>query len=100
MWVCLYIMHKYYSTLEHPKNWKDFAPKELHTKTMKDIGKNFEHIVLKYVCNYRIFRNTLLEVLDASEKINDDNIYNLLLNYVKVENYIGHVDGLYKMVSK
>ena len=100
MWCCLYIMHKYYCSLEHPRKWTDFAPQEFHDKIYKDQAKHFEYTMIKYVCNYRIFRNTVFEIMDCNRKQCDINdIFNLLISYIKVSNYIGTVEGLYNIIN-
>jgi len=100
MWSCLYIMHKYYCSLEHPKKWTDFAPQEFHSKKYKDQAKYFEYTMIKYVCNYRIFRNTVFEIMDCHRKQCDINdIYNLLIAYIRIPNYIGTVEGLYNVIN-
>lgn len=96
IWVCLYIMHKYYATLEHPKRWNEFAPQEFHEKKTKAECKDFELLIVKKVCNYRLFRNTVIEVMDKKQVNREpQDIYNLLLGYIRTENYIGTIEGLY-----
>jgi serine/threonine protein kinase len=101
IWVCLYIMHKYYAVLEHPKKWKNFAPEEFHDKEIKQIGRNFEYLMIKYVCNYRVFRNTIIEIHDSKCKsLNDTFLFKLLDAYMNIEYYIGSAEGLYNILLK
>ena len=95
-WVCLYIMHKYYCTLIHPKRWEYFCPKSF-TEDFKniEIAEDFEYRLLKYACNYLIFQETIYEMADHHENLNDENIHKLLSFYSGIENYIGTLDGLY-----
>lgn len=95
IWVCMYIMHKYYATLEHPKKWSSFAPSKFNTKEYRKQGKNFEMLVVKNICNYRIFRETLMEMIDKNQ---DDTaeMYIILRNYAVIPNYIGSIEGLYR----
>jgi serine/threonine protein kinase len=99
MWSCLYIMHKYYCTLEHPKRWTDFAPEEFHNKEFKDSAKHFELTMIKHVCNYRVFRNTVFEIMDCENKTcTPADIYKLLIGYIQMTSYIGSVEGLYNNI--
>lgn len=95
-WVCLYIMHKYYSTLVHPKKWENFCPKiYLSDSKTNEIAEDFEYRLLKYACNYLIFQETIYEMADNYENLNEDTVYKLLSFYSKIDNYIGSLDGLY-----
>lgn len=96
MWSCLYIMHKYYCTLEHPKKWVDFAPSEFHNKEFKDLAKYFELNIVKNVCNYKLFRITVFEIMDCDRKVcAPTDIQKLLIGYIQTASYIGSVEGLY-----
>ena len=97
-WTCLYIMHKYYATLEHPYRWNDFAPSKFHTKENKTIAKDFEYLIVKHVCNYRLFRNTLFEMYDKYPGKKDDLLYTILVKYTRMESYIGTIEGLFSKV--
>lgn len=99
-WTCLYIMHKYYATLEHPYRWNDFAPARFHNKESKTIAKDFEYLVVKYVCNYRLFRNTLFEVYDNYSGKNEELLNSILYKYIKSDNYIGSIEGLFNKILK
>ncbi len=97
-WVCLYIMHKYYATLEHPYKWNDFAPKQFHDKESKTTAKDFEYLIVKYVCNYRLFRNTVFEMYDKYPNKSPELLYTILVNYTRMETYIGTIEGLFNKV--
>ncbi len=92
-------MHKYYATLEHPRRWTDFAPEEFHNKEYKTQSRDFEHIMLKHICNYRIFRNTVFEIMDCERNnCTASDIQKLLIGYIKMSNYIGSAEGLYNEI--
>jgi serine/threonine protein kinase len=99
IWSCMYIMHKYYATLEHPRKWTDFAPEEFHSKEYKNQSRDFEYVMVKHVCNYRIFRPTVFEIMDCERKhCSATDIQKLLIGYIKMSNYIGSAEGLYKEI--
>jgi mitogen-activated protein kinase 1/3 len=103
-YVCLYIMHKYYSTLIHPLNWKNFVPPRLREDLGNEaIAENFEFLLIKNVCNYKIFRETFLELIDKFNHYSDNAsefmkfIRHLLDVYGRCGEYIGTIEGLYRM---
>jgi len=103
MLVCFYIMHKYYCTLEHPRKWTAFYMCKYTTGKdfYEDEAEKYDYIIIKHVCNFKIFRNTVLEMIDKfNHKYNDEAVHNLLNNYCKVYNYVGSVENLYeKLIS-
>lgn len=96
-WTCLYIMHKYYSTLVHPEKWTDFFPKDLH-KYGAD-AERFEYIMIKYVTNYIVFRDTLIEMIDKyDDNPTEDLIGKLMTGYMETNDYVGTVSYLYNQI--
>lgn len=98
-WVCMYVMHKYYSTLIHPKKWEKFCPKRIRAGN-DTIAEDFEYRLIKYACNYRIFQETLYEMIDKKESLNEEKVENILTFYSGIKNYIGGLDGLYALYRK
>ncbi len=95
-WSCLYLMHKYCSTLEHPAEFKKFCPSHiLNFPNLEQACEDFEYQLLKHACNYKIFQETLYEMADKNEKLEEFKISNLLTFYSGIENYIGSLHGLY-----
>jgi serine/threonine protein kinase len=101
-YVCLYIMHKYYSTLLHPLEWKNFVPTSFREdKSNELIAENFEFLLVKNVCNYKLFRETFLELIDKFDHPTDlDFIRSLLDSYGRTGEYIGTMEGLYRLKNK
>lgn len=96
-WVCLYVMHKYYSTLIHPKTWERFCPEQFRNEeNANELAEDFEYKLLKYACNYKIFQDTIYEIADRTEKLNESKIFKILTFYSNIDNYIGSLDGLYQ----
>ena len=98
-YVCLYIMHKYYSTLTHPLRWESFVPTYLREDPANTlIAENFEFLLVKNVCNYKIFRETFLEMIDKfNHPTNQKFICHLLDSYGRTGEYIGTIEGFYRM---
>lgn len=103
-YVCMYIMHKYYSTLIHPLDWKNFCGSDkqhLYSKENELIGENFEFLMVKTVCNYKIFRDTFLEMIDKFDHPTNIEFLSFLLDsYGRTEDFIGTIEGLYRIVMK
>jgi serine/threonine protein kinase len=59
---CLYIMHKYYSTLEMPLDWKSFVPDIFTDERSKRKATDFEELVVDVILKNELFRKTLLEI--------------------------------------
>jgi len=101
-YTCLYIMHKYCSTLLHPLDWKNFFPKHLRTDENELLAENFEFLLIKTVCNYKIYRETFLEIIDKFDHPHSsiEFISFLLDSYGRASDYIGSIEGLYRIVMK
>ena len=103
---CVYIMYKYFSTLYKIYTWDKIFPKHLAVEKNKKIVENFEIMILKDVCNYIIFRPTLIEYLDEdySERNNtekDLDIRKYLLNYTDIGcDYEGTMEDLYLQIRE
>jgi hypothetical protein len=97
-------MHKYYSTLIHPLNWKNFVPPKYREDPGNEaIAENFEFLLIKNVCNYKLFRETFLELIDKFNHYSENSsdfmkfIRHLLDIYGRCGEYIGTIEGLYRM---
>ncbi len=100
-WTCLYIMHKYYSTMSHPKKWSSFFPDNLINDETEKFAEKYEQTVLSHVCKYRLFTKTLFEMIEVNKQVYDDRHITKLLDYYgRIQNYIGTVENLYSMFLK
>jgi len=96
-WVCLYVMHKYYSTLFHPKTWEKFCPSGFRgEESANENAEYFEYRLIKNACNYKIFEDTIYEMSDKNETLSEEKILKILTFYSNIDNYIGSLDGLYR----
>ena len=86
--VCLHIMIKYFSTVEAPPSFK-----ELILPTYRDKIKQAEKIeetLVRDICEYKIYSNTVYEAADAiSLKLTDNEVRDLLKIYVQGESFTG-----------
>jgi serine/threonine protein kinase len=100
VWICLYMMHKYYSTMNHPLSIRRFFPKHINIEEDSESAYKFEERMIKYATNFTIFFDTLYECID---KYNDKNceelIAKLLGGYISTTNYIGSVEHLYTQIT-
>lgn len=63
MYICLYMFHKLFITLDTPMEWKDFVPAGYATKQIMEKALEFEMFLFKDVCLYELYRDTVLEVI-------------------------------------
>lgn len=61
-YTCLYMMHKYYSTLQIPSDWDTFAPEIFSTIKNKRKVTEFEMSLVDDILGNKIFRKTLIEI--------------------------------------
>jgi len=105
-YTCVYIMYKYFSTLYRIYTWDKIFPKHLAINRNKKIVEKFEIYILKEVCNYIIFRPSLIEYLDLdyTQRSNTDkdlDIRKFLINYANVgQNYLGTMEDFYLQIRE
>ncbi len=79
-YVCLYIMHKYYATLEIPRDWDQVAPEIYHSVKDKRDAMTFEELIVNNVVKIEIFRKTLLEISsEFKSQLGSTDVRDLLL---------------------
>ena len=102
---CIYVMYKYFCTLYKLATWDEIFPKHLVVDGNIKKVEDFEKFVLEKVCNYSIFRPTLLEYLSddyvsESYKSKNINIRNYFMNYCKIQSdYNGTMEDLYRQIK-
>lgn len=102
LWTCIYVMHKYYSTLKHPRKWATFFPKKFlnNKQSVENQAEIFEYCLIKNVCKYRIHRDTLFEMFEKyDKKVDINSIQKILLYYCKIGNYLGTYDTLFQQAN-
>jgi serine/threonine protein kinase len=62
IYTCLYVFHKYMSMLEAPSEWEMFAPEGFNEKNVVRESVRFETFLIRDVCNFSIYRDTLAEI--------------------------------------
>ena len=106
---CIYIMYKYFLTLNPLYEWDSFYPKHIYECNIEqNITKieTFENLLIRKVCSYKIFSFSLLDYLSddfkiKNKKINTYEIRNLLYNYCHLNtNYEGNMKDLYEQFDK
>lgn len=100
VWICLYMLHKYYSTMNHPLSSRRFFPKHINLDEDDDAAYKFEERVMKYGVKYTIFNDTLYECIDKNnDKLDENLVAKILAGYIGIGNYIGSVEHLYKQIT-
>ena len=80
-YTCLYIMHKYYSTLEMPEEWGNFVPSIYKSEECITVSRQFENNLLHSIKN-QIYRKTLLEMAhEFADNVTDTLIRTLLIKH-------------------
>jgi hypothetical protein len=67
VYVCLYVFHKIFNTMEDPFEWKRFSPKEFSTPENIANAETFEFVLFARVAKCRLYRPTLYEYLVQKE---------------------------------
>lgn len=98
-YTCIYMMHKYYSTMCCPIDWRSFAPEHLSTTVGEAKFEQFEKFLLKDVLNYKFFRTTLLELADVKDCGSvDETLKQLLKGYGYIQEFNGNIVDLYNKI--
>ena len=99
-YLCLYMVHKYYSTINFPLDWNSFAPAEFHSFDYLNMAEQFELHLLRDVTNYNIFQDTLLEIADQfNHKLTEELINKLLHQYGTIVSWENQsVRALYRKI--
>lgn len=100
-YVCLYHWYKYFLTMHMPISWNQFTAPEYTTNSIMDIAQDFEFLLLKDVCKYTVYRDTLLEIpFQYKEPLTEELINKLLSTYGNIESYdSGSVRALYRYIQ-
>jgi serine/threonine protein kinase len=98
-YVCLYTVHKYYSTLKIPYGWDDFVPQTfLDDRSIND-AEDFEELIAFSVTKLNIYRKTLLEIaIQFESELTDVTVRDFLIKMGKIKKpwLDGSVRALYR----
>lgn len=98
-YTCLYIMHKYYSTLSIPFDWGDFVPNVFTSHNHRNKAEKFERLMVYNVTNVELYRKTLLEIaFEFVIEVTEENIADCLkkMGNIKEKWLDGSVRALYR----
>lgn len=104
VYTCVYMTYKYFCTLYKLFTWDDIFPKHMAVNSNIKQVEEFEKFILEKVCNYSIFKPTILEFLneeyeEKSYKSRDLDIRTYFMNYSNLDtNYRGTTEDLYKQI--
>lgn len=101
-YVCLYIMYKFFSTMNLMMSWKNFTVDEYKSDYYYQKGEIFEEFMINKVLNNNVYRISIYEVSDYYTDLkNFDDFFSLLLvEYSKIGEHSGSVRSLYlKLVN-
>lgn len=62
-YVCLYLFHKLFVTLDAYTHWTEFVPREYQSSTIQPHAEEFEIFLIKDVCAFSMYRDTIYEIL-------------------------------------
>ena len=104
VYTCVYMTYKYFCTLYKLFTWDDIFPKHMAVNSNIKQVEEFEKFILEKVCNYSIFKPTILEFLneeyeEKSYKSRDLDIRTYFMNYSTLDSdYKGTTEDLYKQI--
>jgi len=105
---CVYIMYKYFSTLNSIHEWDEFFPEHIcKYQPDKNISKieEFEKLLIRKVFKYKIFSYSLIDYLSddfikKNKKLNSFEIRHFIYNYCHLnQNYTGNMKDLYNQIN-
>jgi serine/threonine protein kinase len=105
LYITLYVVYKYLSTLYKLYTWDEIFPKHLCLEGNIAKIEEFEKFLLKEIVNYTVFNPTFLEYLSddytvKNEKLRDLDIRNFFMNYCNLNmDYSGTMEDLYNQVK-
>lgn len=102
LYTCVYMMHKYYSTLNYPLSWDRIFPNDLldRKSQIEKVAETFEFHLVKDVLQYRCFNLTLLEMFDHFRvKMWEENVYTVLKFYLQQSDYHGNLEHLFSEIN-
>lgn len=100
-YVCLYVFHKYFSTMLYPVDWSSFTPPH-DDPTIDTMAERFELFLIQDLCKYQLTRHTLFEMPDQYNHVVDDAlIHELLLGLGQTKSWKAQsVRALYREIRK
>lgn len=107
-YTCIYMMYKYFSTLNEIHEWSDIFPDHI-TEQNKEQNlvkmEEFENLLLRKIFKYKIYSYSLIDYLSddfkkINKKLNTYDIRHLLYNYCHInDNYKGNTQDLYEQIK-
>lgn len=99
---CLYLMHKYYSTITYPLDWSAFSLEEFQDPSLLALAEKFEHDLIQHVLKYNIYRDTVLEMTDTyGHQATETLIRDLLYEYGSMTSWDGgSFRAMYRHIRK
>jgi serine/threonine protein kinase len=100
-YVCLYLMHKYYSTIRFPVEWSTFAPPTFQRPELLVEAEQFELTMVTQVLQHRLYRDTVFEMPSHyAHPVNERTIRELLMEYGKIKAWDdGSARALYRRIK-
>jgi serine/threonine protein kinase len=97
---CVYIIHKFYSTLQTPLAWTYIFPSRIvKTRSIKQF-EIFEDLVLRNIVDYRCYSPGILEMIDANGMTSTDElIRKLLVKYLDDYSFEGTIAELFTKLN-
>lgn len=107
IYTCIYIMYKYFSTLQEFYSWASIFPSNIVSSRDKSLLEiiDFEKYVIRNVCKYVVYKPLFLDLLNDEDEFNDTDedefdVKVFLTNYGNINSYEGTVKDLYDLIRK
>lgn len=101
-YVCLYLMHKYFTTLVYPVEWRTFSPTIFGNQEYELIAEQFEITLIKDVSEFRLYQDTLLEMPEHyNHTLTEELVRTLLIEYGQCQGWDNaSIRALYRKIMK
>lgn len=97
--VCLYIIYKYFTTMNIQMSWCDFVPIEYGTAVLAQLAEQVELELFK-MFDYRVYRDGLYEFCTAAcIPSGSEKMYYLIQDYLSMESWEGDITTLFHLLE-
>jgi serine/threonine protein kinase len=99
MYVCMYMFHKLFTTLDSYEKWEAFVPSGYSDPATIEEACEFELFLFRDVCKYELYRDTLLEVMAFEDgRVRESRVRECLVKLGRISG--GWADGSVRALGR
>ena len=100
VYVCVYLMHKFFVPFSTAMNWKKVVPVSLQTPKAMEVAEKLEATIVEEVCEYKVYQLSLFEIPDYyNHHLTDEQLNQMMTTYCRIpEFYHGSIRALYRYI--